>query len=217
VKVRKEPLEECFRSILADLTPRREAIELLSEVVRDAWSTETMAVTSRNDRLRCEISDSEQRERQLQKAYLLERSISQDVYSSQQQKLTDSLEDARKGIHPLPVSLETVNDSLKLAVRLVSDLEGTWNQLEPPKRAPFARMVFPNGVEYTSEGLGTARTPLFFRDSGETRVDESGLVADYVEEPDGYPLRNDHRNVVVLREPASLSVPVFNRPLLAAK
>lgn len=165
--VRADELEESFRSELTQLSLPPGMARLVSASIRIELDNEAEAqrvlaasVTRRSSEIRGK------RDR-LTEAFVCGETIDQETYARLRERFDRELTE----LHLEPLSHSApVEELAALAEKLLAWPHVTWDVLPNEDKQEFARLVFPEGLTYGSEGLRTGASALFFKHFG-ARID----------------------------------------------
>jgi DNA invertase Pin-like site-specific DNA recombinase len=174
--VRKEHLEELLVARLDEMSLRPEMLDLLGEVVEDAWGERLQTSRATEKALQRRLSDVERRRNALTDAYLDGRGIDQQTYERQAQRLDGDEAELRNRLRAVATPESNLARAVDLAQAMLVDLPHCWNRLEPQHRPQFLNALYPTGLIYQGNRIGTAEEPWWMAVSeGEYDADE-GLV-----------------------------------------
>ena len=95
----------------------------------------------------------------------------------EQTRLEEEIEGFTSQLESQQTSGLDVEQVLSTAQSLMADLPSYWNRLEPEKKPAFLTAMFPTGLTFAGEAIGTAETPWIFSLGELYRADHEGLVA----------------------------------------
>ncbi|MGO8827490.1 MAG: recombinase family protein [Acidimicrobiales bacterium] len=165
VSVRKEKLEEVFIDWLESITLRDEAFALLEAVIRDVWAEHVGDAARDRGALVGRQRDVEDRIDRLIQKYNKD-AIDEPDYRRHRRQLQDELDivvDQIESIGACTTDLEAV---LAFGRVLLTDLSGCWNRTQWEDRPGLLRALFPQGLIYDNEAIGTTETPWLMGASG---------------------------------------------------
>ena len=131
------------------------------EIVRDVWVSESAAVQAEEARLNKCLRDAEQREQSLIDA-LVRRAIDDETYAAQAARLGAQKMETRQHLETLTEAEPDVERVLDFATGVLHDLAGYWNQADLPERRVLQEIVYPKGLTFDGERIGTpVSSPVF--------------------------------------------------------
>ncbi len=143
------------------MQPDPRVLPLFAEIVRDLWTEERSLEDAEARQLARRIEDREKVRERLLNA-LLRGAVDDETYRQHDEKLrkeTAEAESQRIGIRSDEPDVEVV---IAFAAEVMSDLAGYWNRAEPSAKTALQRVVYPGGLTFDGERLGTAVTsPVF--------------------------------------------------------
>ena len=143
MNVRRDRLEDDFRSTLERLSVAPDAMRLYEEVVRDAWKRLHGQILERQEGLRGRLRALEEHERRLVDAYVYQGKISEDRFERESERLRSDMD-------------------LAFAKKLLCNPAEFWDWADHRHRPRIQRAVYPNGLRLDGELVGTADTSLVF-------------------------------------------------------
>ena len=158
--VRKEIIETAFVEVLSEMTLSSNQLQLLEKVVRATWASRFGALEKDEQRLRSKLDSLVQKSDAILDAYV-EGVIDAETYQAREAKLKTEINSVRLQLASLPRLNFDVEEVLVFAKKLLADLPGYWNHLEPMQRPSFVRAFMPTGVSYANGVVRTNETPWF--------------------------------------------------------
>ncbi len=156
VNVRKEQLESIFVDLLRNVCVSPESVALFQEVVRDRLACRN----AENDKLQADLQkrlDGLQRKTQrLVEAFVYEKVIDQSTYQEQLDLLKREMADVELA-RPDVASTSTLNIDkiLAFAEECLVKMDQMWEKGTPRVRWQFQKLVFPAGLDFDGNSLGT--------------------------------------------------------------
>ena len=135
-------------------------LQLLEKVVRATWASRFGALEKDEQRLRSKLDSLVQKSDAILDAYV-EGVIDAETYQAREAKLKTEINSVRLQLASLPRLNFDVEEVLVFAKKLLADLPGYWNHLEPMQRPRFVRAFMPTGVSYANGVVRTNETPWF--------------------------------------------------------
>lgn len=164
--VRKERLEDLFLGQLESVTIRPEVFRLLAAVVEDAWKDRVRHALVAEKRLAERMRDLEVKRNRLVDAFLAGRGIDEETYENQTRRLDRDQREVRDRIEASRTPEIDFTQTVAFAQTLLSDLRGCWNRLDAEQKPRFVRALYPNGLTYLDDAIGTTQNPWWWGDFG---------------------------------------------------
>ncbi len=152
-------------------------MSLVGAIVRDVYDSRTKTVHASRTRLQRRMSELESKKNRLVEAFVYDKAIDEQTFEAERQRLAADTDALAERIAAERTPTVDVEKALTHATQILTDLNGSWNRLEPARRHMFATAMFPEGLSYADGDIGTAAKPWIF--SVRDRIDArgSGLVA----------------------------------------
>lgn len=176
VKLRKEKLESQFQEVLSALSVRPEALQLLSEVVKDVWKERTAEHHRDKKRHDTHILTLKRKKDRLVDAFIHDKVIDQETYQNRLDGLNKEIDETQDLIPIEPFNQDQVNEVILRSKTLLTDLPLCWNQLKPEQKPAFQKLIYPQGMIFDGEELGTANKSWLFIDFMDENNEREGLV-----------------------------------------
>ncbi len=174
VNVRKEALEEEFLRFLSSLNTRPEVLDLTFAIVRDAWSERVRAASDARQLIERRMTALEAQKQKLLEAFVYENRVDQDTYGSEKHRIEDSLRDLAGRLKENESVPDDIQGPLDHAATLMADLASYWNHLNHTDKPGFVRAMFPAGLWFTGESIGTTELPWILLPSHQIEEAEEG-------------------------------------------
>ena len=168
--------ESQFEKFLESLEAEKELFDLMSAIMKVAWSNHVRQSVLDHKRLSARLQDGRSRKDKLVAAYLYEEKVDASTYESERSRLNEEIASLEEAIEGLVHAEVDVDHSLARAHALLADLSGAWKRMNRGDRPQFARALFPAGMHYRDGVIGTAEKPWLFGLSGEKHADHEDLV-----------------------------------------
>lgn len=162
MNVRKERLESLFLEQLQTLEVRTEVFDLLDAITRDVWCERTTVARKEHHVLSAKLQQVKTHKDRLVDAYVQEAKIDQATYEEQSARLDHEREELRQAIARTHVDDFQLDDALRFARTLLTDVAGCWNRLSHQQRPAFQSAIFPNGLTYAGGKVGTTQKSWLF-------------------------------------------------------
>ena len=176
LRVKKQVLEDAFVDLLRDLQPTKKVVRLWREVVEDVWN-------QRNEEKTLHCSEAQEkvalltarRERLLDLA--LDDGIDRQLFQRKMKDLDIELAKAELMASTPVEAQEDLAPALDQAEHVLLHCASIWEAGEPPVRARFQDLAFPQGIPYHRDtGFGTALTMRIFSDLREIERGNTKMV-----------------------------------------
>jgi site-specific DNA recombinase len=162
VSVRAEALEESFANLLNELQPAPELVRLFKEEVLNVWNQTQKEARDEQARLSWRLQGIQKKKDRLVEAHVHEQTIDAKTFREHMERLRE--QEAMAKLERYDAELEDldVGAVLAFAERTLGDLAGSWNRAEPPQKTRLQTLLFPSGVTWDGEGVGTQKTASVF-------------------------------------------------------
>ena len=162
LRARKFTLEDKFVRFLERLQPNPAYLSLFREVVLDAWK-ERMADSKQTRRAVQKRLDELQRKLdQLDEALIFRRSIDQASYERQRDRLREEVTIAEFELEDARLEELDVEGVLAFSENFLGNAARIWVEAPQPQRLRFQQVLFPTGITFDGQEVGTERTCLAF-------------------------------------------------------
>jgi site-specific DNA recombinase len=172
----KDKLEDLVLEQLADMTVSPEILLLLKAIVEDTWKKRTALTRTRQHKLRQDEHRLQTRLNQLTDKYLDNKGIDQQTYEDQKGRISEDLSEVRAALAETTVTTADISSTIDFAQKLLGDLPGCWNRLQPLERTQFLLALLPAGFTYTDGTVGTTEKPWWIKGNGVSPESTSSLV-----------------------------------------
>ena len=163
VKVPKVKFEQQFMDLLGGLRPRPEYFRLFREIVLDVWRQKQSETKITTITLARRIDDLEERRQKLLETYTYRKTIADDLYRREDDRLAQEIALARSELHDAQLDELDIEGVLAFAEHVIMDAGRLWLEGTLDQRQRFQQALFPKGIPYDqASGFGTAETSLFF-------------------------------------------------------
>ena len=174
--MRKEVLEDEFLRFLSSLNTRPEVLDLTLAIVRDAWSERVQAASEARQHILRRMSDLEAQKQKLLEAFVYDNRVDQDTYDSEKHRVEEILRDLTKRLNEHDFVPDDIQGPLDHAAAFMADLAGYWNHLNHTDKPGFVRAMFPAGLWFTGESIGTTELPWILLPSRHIGEAKEGLA-----------------------------------------
>ncbi len=163
VKVPKDEFERRFVEYLSGLRPKSEYVRLFREIVLDVWKGKQGEAKSASRLIMKRIDELEERRRKLLDAHVYRKTLDDDLYREEDDRLAQEIALARIDLHDAQLEEIDIEGVLGFAESVILDAQRLWMEGTLEQRQRLQKVLFPKGVTYsTQSGFGTAETSLFF-------------------------------------------------------
>jgi site-specific DNA recombinase len=181
VKAGKQQLESLFIELLERLQPDAGYMRLFREVVLDVWKGRQGEARRLRANLEAVVRQIRERLDRVEEAFLHERAIDRQTYERQRDKLREQLALAELELSDAVESQLDVEGVLAFAEHLLTNAARLWIELDLDQKQQLQQVLFPGGVWFDGEKVGTAATCLAFKQLDEFAAGESRLAS-----PEGF-------------------------------
>ena len=113
----------------------------------------------------------------LEGAFIYERSISQETYERQRDRVQEELAIAELELHEARIDKLDVEGLLGFAEHLIGNAARAWMEANLEQRQQIQSAIFPEGLAFDGQGFGTARTCLAFKWLEQSKSVENDLAS----------------------------------------
>jgi site-specific DNA recombinase len=174
--LRKELVEEGFKSFINTLRPDDRLIDLFSEIIKDVYHKRNKALEDNikkwdKDALR--IDDDIKHIISMHKEELLD----DDDFRKRYQSLKQKRRETEYKITETIAEVENIDEYLAFGGRLIRDLPEFWIKSPVEHKDILQKLMFPEGITFDGERFGTTKIATIFNVFRDKNIDESTMVA----------------------------------------
>jgi hypothetical protein len=147
--------------VLLNLIPEMRFLPLFNEALRDVWRqkhTEREEQIKRTQETKSRLEERKQRLVDL----LVDGALSQAEYENQAGRVGTALSELERQLPDALESIEEIESLVEFAEWMLIRVAGIWDSASIANKRRIQDAFFPDGLTVTSEGFGTAPSPLFF-------------------------------------------------------
>ncbi len=160
--VRKDALEASFAKLLGNLSPNSALLGLFEEVVVDVWKEKHREVIANLAVHQGRLEALQQRQDQLEEAYLYSKTIDVDTYKRHRGKLAIEITTQKIAINDLSIEEFDAESVVSYARNLLENAQALWLDASTEQKQKLQRVFFPDGITFRDGELGTVVTgPIF--------------------------------------------------------
>ncbi len=152
-------------------------LALFAEIVRDVWKDRKALVLQQQNLLAERCEDLQRRKDRVVDAFLHEGKLDEATYQEQLARFTSEIDAVRAQIISNSVENLDVDGALEFAERFLTNPDGCWDQLSPGRRLAFQDAVYPGGLRYKDDVLGTGECSPIFKYLGEIEAGKHGVAS----------------------------------------
>ena len=173
----KAALEGQFFELLESLQPKAEYLKLFRAVVLDCWNAELKSVRAVVARFDARVGSLEQRIRDYNHAFVVEKSIDSASYSEMVARTREELAIAKIERSEAQIEESDVEGLLAFAEHVIGNAAALWMNASAQDRLALQRAFFPNGLVWDGAGFRTALTCLLFSDLRQAGDPRNGMAS----------------------------------------
>jgi DNA invertase Pin-like site-specific DNA recombinase len=162
MNIRKERLEELFLNALRQLAVEERVVDLFGAVLRDRWQDRNAAADRQRRQLEQRRDELAQRESKLIAAHVYDEKIDADTFTRERSRLATERNEIAAQLHRDETTSPDVDQALGFARRLLSDPARFWQEASVEHRPRLQRAIYPNGLRFKGDLIGTKETSLLF-------------------------------------------------------
>jgi site-specific DNA recombinase len=175
VNFRAEAVVGQFVQVMERLRLRQEFASAFNAVLHDAWAEREKNRIESTRTPSGRIQDLDRKKADLTDLYI-DRGISQKDFEEHRDRLQCARDAAERQLSDNGFPLEEFTELLVFAERLLMRLPDLWNRANTAEKMRIQRAIFPEGIEITPNGIGTAKCALFFNHLDVATSETEGLV-----------------------------------------
>jgi len=177
VKQRREKLESAFVSLLTELQPSAGYLKLFRAIVLDVWRARRVDADHHRKEIERRVQGLREKLDRVDDACLHEGRIDQMSYERQRDKLRQDLTLAQMSLHDASVEELDVESVLAFAEVTLTNASRFWTDGTLDQKQRFQSSVFPEGLTFDGEKLGTTVICLAFNRLPSSKVEESSVAS----------------------------------------
>lgn len=189
IQIRAERLEEHFTQLLRRIELTPSMVRLVEAALLDIWKDLKSAAAQEQAAVRRRIADLEHRKKRYADAYVVEQAIDRTTYQKEIAAIDEALTLLQLELHDTALEDLDLEAALGLASHLLTRTSTLWEAAIPEQKRRLQTLIFPQGLTFDGEALGTPVTALFFSLLGANQTEEVKLVEPKGVEPSTSALR----------------------------
>ena len=162
LNVRKEQLEELFLNGLRQLAVEERAVDFFGAVLRDRWEERNAAAARQRKELERRRDQLAQRESKLIAAHVYDAKIDREAFDRERGRLSAERNEIEAQLHRQQTATPDIDRAMSFARSLLSDPAEFWLGASAEQRPRLQRAIYPNGLRFKGELIGTEETSLLF-------------------------------------------------------
>jgi site-specific DNA recombinase len=166
VNVKRDAMEALFDAFLQEQSISPRVFDLFSAVLQDSWGGRMSATYEAEKRLQKRLDEVDAKRQKLLDALVYREVIDRAEYALQSARIDSDETTIRSQLAALHRPQVSLDECLDFGRRTLINLAGTWNLLSAEQRPGFLEAMYPEGIIYTGEKIGTAQTPWYAMDLG---------------------------------------------------
>ena len=174
--IRKGKLERLFVQYLQGMKPRQEYVSLFRAVVLDVWEEKKKSAKDQVKGIGQRIEELEAKRNRLEEAFLYKRTIDEETYHRQFDKIRQDIALAEMEHHDTKPDALDVQGLLDYAEQTLLAPGRQWLDCSLDQRQRLQKVLFPEGVTFADGTFGTAETCLLFKLLHQSKEDDDDLV-----------------------------------------
>ena len=176
VNARKQALEGAFVELLDHLQPRTEYVSLFIEIVLDVWNRRSQDQLHHRTELKVILDDLSAKKNRLVDAFLYQGTIDQQTYEEQRRLLDERRQSIEMELNEPTGEHLDIENTLDFARHALLNARPLWAELDHMRKRRFQEVLFPDGVRFDGDSIGTATTSSVFTYLSEVSIKEEGMV-----------------------------------------
>src|SRR5262249_7579596 len=146
-------------------------------------------ITQQADTTKKRLADLERRKQKLVRAYIYDQAIDRPTYDRELATLEESLTFTNLELRDTQIEDLDLEASLGFGRSLLTNTSKLWTLANAPRKRRLQALIFPEGITFDGEVLGTPVTTFIYRMLGAETGDEVSLVEQKGFEPSTPTLR----------------------------
>jgi site-specific DNA recombinase len=173
----RQKLESEFLTLIEQLQPKAEYINLFREIVLDVWKQRRSDTSRLVSTLESRVTDLKAKRQRVIDAFLHERSIDRSTYQEQLESLNDEIALVQLEVPDARLEELDIEAGLNYATNALRNAAKFWIQCSADERQTFQRVLFPEGLVFEGKSFRTATTCIAFSYLQEISSGESSLAS----------------------------------------
>lgn len=176
IQIRAERLEALFIALLRRLELTPSMLRLVEAALQDLWKDLRSAAVQETAAIRQRIVTLEHRKKRYTEAYVVEQAIDRPTFEREVAAADETLTLLQLELHEAAVEDLDLEASLGFANHVLTRTSALWEAATPDQKRRLQPLIFPEGLTFDGEALGTPVTTLFFRMLAPVQGHEVNLV-----------------------------------------
>ena len=177
MSVKKETLEKSFCEELERLQLKPQYVAMLHEIVFDVWKTKQAEAIATVGSVEKQIETIEEKKQLLVDAHVYKRSINEEVFRQQMERLEDEAAALRLQHHDAEAEDLNIEAALKFASEVLTNTAKLWMKMNLDQRQRLQAVLYPQGIVASNKGVvRTVATSPFFNVLREETEEEFSLA-----------------------------------------
>jgi site-specific DNA recombinase len=174
VQIRAERLEAQFTALLRRLEIASGMARLLEASLQDIWKDLRAAAVQETAAVRRRIADLDRRKKRYTEAYVVDQSIDRATYQTEVNAADEALTLLQLELHDAALEDLDLEAALGFANHVLTRTCALWEAATAEQKSRLQALIFPKGLTFDGEALGTPETAFIFRvlDPGEAGVED---------------------------------------------
>jgi site-specific DNA recombinase len=175
-QARAERLEQSFSELLRRIEISPSVMRLIEASLLDIWNDLRKESSQQAATAKKRIAELERRKQRLVQAYVYDQAIDRRTYDQEFATLDESLTFANLELRDAQLEDLDLEAALGFARSLLTNTSKLWEVASAPRKRSLQTLIFPEGVTFDGEGLGTPTTAFIFSLLGAETYDLEVLV-----------------------------------------
>ncbi len=177
IQTRAERLEELFGDLLRRVQLAPGMVRLVEAALLDLWQELRRGSVQEAATVKRRMTDLEQKKKRLVRAYIYDQAIDRATYDEELAGLEEALTFTHLELRDAAMEDFDMEASLGYARAIMTKTYQLWEAANPDQKRRLQKLIFPEGVTFDGEALGTPATALLFSRLGPETINLEGLVA----------------------------------------
>jgi hypothetical protein len=176
VQIRAERLEEQFDQLLRQIELAPGMVRLVEATLLDIWHDLRREAAEEAASVKRRIGELEHRKKRFVEAYVVEQAIDRPTYQRAIAEADEALTLLHLELHDATLEDLDLEAALGFASHLLTRTSALWEAADASQKRRLQTLVFPEGLTFDGNALGTPATALIFRLLGPEMRGEVNLV-----------------------------------------
>lgn len=152
-------------------------VRLVEAALLDLWQELRRGSVQEAAAVKRRMTEMEERKKRLVRAYIYDQAIDRATYDEELAGLEEALTFTHLELRDAAMEDFDMEASLGYARAIMTKTYQLWEAADPDQKRRLQKLIFPEGLTFDGEALGTPVTALLFSSLGPETINLEGLVA----------------------------------------